>query len=232
MPAIRKTSSPPVSSGIGVVQHHSFATGGHGKDEYFGQPDEHNDRIDGRTAESCNVYNMLKLTRRLFALRPDAHYAEFHERALLNHVLASIDPEDGRTCYMVPVGRGVRREYSDMLQSFTCCVGTGMESHALHGDGIYYESADRLWVNLYAPSTAKWESAGATITVADRFAGRRIGDAHSQAARAKTVHARLAPTRLGRRRVCGSRQWRTDRRSACRPVRTSKSTALGRAATR
>ena len=139
-----------------VVQHHSFATGGHGKDEYFGKPDMLSDRIDGRTAETCNVYNMLKLTRRLFSLRPDAHYAEFHERALFNHILASIDPEDGRTCYMVPVGRSVQHEYADMFSSFTCCVGTGMESHALHADGIYYESGDKMWVNLYAPSTAEW----------------------------------------------------------------------------
>jgi len=58
-----------------VVQHHSFATGGHGKDEYFGDPDRLSGRVDGRTAETCNVYNMLKLARRLFALRPDAHYA-------------------------------------------------------------------------------------------------------------------------------------------------------------
>ena len=72
-----------------VVQHHSYATGGHGKDEYFGRPDMLSDRVDGRTAETCNVYNMLKLTRRLFALRPDAHYADFHERALFNHILAS-----------------------------------------------------------------------------------------------------------------------------------------------
>ncbi len=56
-----------------VVQHHTFATGGHGKDEYFGPADMLSDRVDGRTAETCNVYNMLKLTRRLFALRPDAH---------------------------------------------------------------------------------------------------------------------------------------------------------------
>ncbi len=143
-----------------VVQHHSYATGGHGKDEYFGEPDRLSDRVDGRTAETCNVYNMLKLTRRLFSLRPDAHYADFHERALLNHILASIDPEDGRTCYMVPVGRGVQHEYADMFRSFTCCMGTGMESHALHGYGIYYESGDRLWINLYAPSTAEWTSAG------------------------------------------------------------------------
>jgi len=72
-------------------------------------------------------------------------------------------------CYMVPVGRGVRREYQDMSRSFTCCVGTGMESHALHGDGIYYESGDRLWVNLYAPSTAKWEAAGTQLAMDTTF---------------------------------------------------------------
>ena len=153
-----------------VVQHHSYATGGHGKDEYFGEPDKLSERVDGRTAETCNVYNMLKLTRRLFALWPDAHYAEFQERALFNHILASIDPDDGRTCYMVPVGRGVQHEYQDMFDSFTCCVGSGMESHALHGDGIYYyESDDRLWVNLYAPSTAEWKAAGATLAMDTTF---------------------------------------------------------------
>jgi DUF1680 family protein len=148
-----------------VVQHHSWATGGHGKNEYFGEPDRLSDRVDGRTAETCNVYNMLKLTRRIFALRPDAHYAEFHERALFNHILSSIDPEDGRMCYMVPVGRGVQHEYQDMFEDFTCCVGTGMESHALHGDGLYYESKDRLWVNLYVPSKADWETGGVSLAV-------------------------------------------------------------------
>ena len=152
-----------------VVNHHSFATGGHGKDEYFGPPDKLSDRVDGRTAETCNVYNMIKMTRRLFALRPDIKYAEFHERALFNHILASIDPADGRTCYMVPVGRGVQREYQRMLQSFTCCVGSGMESHALHGDGLYYETGDRLLVNIYAPSTARWEAASLDLTMDTNF---------------------------------------------------------------
>src|SRR5207253_659852 len=148
-----------------VVDHHSFATGGHGKDEYFGPADKLSDEVDGRTDESCNVYNMLKMTRTLFALQPDIKYADFEERALFNHVLGSIDPEDGRTCYMVPVGRGVTHEYQDMMRSFTCCVGSGMESHGLHGDGIYYESGDRLWVNLYAPSTANWQSAGVNLAM-------------------------------------------------------------------
>ncbi len=152
-----------------VVQHHSFATGGHGTDEYFGAPDQLSGRIDGRTAETCNVYNMLKLTRRLFAIQPDPYYADFHERALFNHILGSIDPEDGRTCYMVPVGRGVQREYQNMMRSFTCCVGTGMESHALHGDGIYYESGDTLWVNIYAPSVAEWSEAGVILNMDTTF---------------------------------------------------------------
>ncbi|MCU0915247.1 MAG: glycoside hydrolase family 127 protein [Planctomycetes bacterium] len=156
-----------------VVQHHSFATGGHGKDEYFGPPDALSDRVDGRTAETCNVYNMLKLTRRLFALRPDAHYADFHERALFNHILASMDPNDGRTCYMVPVGRGVQHEYQGMLRSFTCCVGSGMESHALHADGIYFVGANndspQLWVNLYAPSTADWTAMGVKLAMDTDF---------------------------------------------------------------
>ncbi|HSL23949.1 MAG TPA: beta-L-arabinofuranosidase domain-containing protein [Vicinamibacterales bacterium] len=152
-----------------VARHHSFATGGHGKDEYFREPERLGNIVDGRTAESCNVYNMLKLTRALFALRPDVEYAEFHERALFNHVLGSIDPSDGAMCYMVPVGRGVRREYQDMMRSFTCCVGTGMESHALHGDGIYYESADRLWVNLYVPSTAEWQGARTRVQMDTDF---------------------------------------------------------------
>src|SRR5204863_547872 len=115
------------------------------------------------------VYNMLKLTRRLFALQPDVKYAEFHEIALFNHILGSIDSSDGAMCYMVPVGRGVRREYQDMSRSFTCCVGTGMESHALHGDGIYYEAGDKLWVNLYAPSTAEWKEAGVKLEMETSF---------------------------------------------------------------
>jgi hypothetical protein len=112
---------------------------------------------------------MTKLTRRLFSFRPDADYADYNERWLFNHVLASIDPEDGRTCYMVPVGRGVQQEYQDMQRSFTCCVGTGMENPALHGYGVFYESPDTVWVNLYAPVTAKLASRDVTMAMETAF---------------------------------------------------------------
>src|SRR5260370_31575568 len=70
---------------------------------------------------------------------------------------------------MVPVGRGVQHEYQDKYEDFTCCVGSGMESHALHAYGIYYESGDKLWVSLYAPSTANWRSAGVKLRMSTDF---------------------------------------------------------------
>jgi DUF1680 family protein len=152
-----------------VVYHHTFATGGHGKNEYFGGPDKLNEIVDGRTDETCDVYNMLKMTRTFFSIDPDIRYAEYHERALFNHILASQDPSDGRVCYMVPVGRGVQHEYQDMLRDFTCCVGSSMESHALHGHGIYFENGDKLWVNIYAPSTADWQYAGVKLEMNTDF---------------------------------------------------------------
>ena len=152
-----------------VVRHHSFSTGGHGTDEYYGAPDRIGARVHGRTAESCNVYNMLKLSRQLFALAPDARYADYIERGLFNHALASFDTEARRMCYMVPVGPNARHEYQDMLESFTCCVGSGMENFALAGDGLYAESGDTLWVNVYTPSSAKWANAGANVTMLSDF---------------------------------------------------------------
>lgn len=152
-----------------VVRHHSYASGGHGLNEYWGAPDVLAPRVDGRAAETCNVYNMLKLTRRLFSLRPDAAYADFHERALFNHILASIDPADGRTSYMVPVGRGEQQEYQDMQRDFTCCVGSGMESHALHGLGVWYESSDTIWCNLFVPSTADFTLGKAKLALETSF---------------------------------------------------------------
>jgi DUF1680 family protein len=154
-----------------VVRRHTFATGGHGQVENFPAADRWGDVVSGggRTAETCNIYNMLKLTRRLFEFNPDPEYADFHERAMYNHMLASIDPNDARTSYMVPVGQGVRQEYANMYDSFTCCVGSGMESHALHADGLFYEMDDKLWVNVYAPSTAEWAAQGVKLAMETDF---------------------------------------------------------------
>ena len=226
-PAIREMGSRPASSGIAWCTTTASPPAATAKTSISASLTGSAQIVDGRTAETCNVYNMLKLTRRLFALRPDAEYAEFHERALFNHILGSMDPNDGSTCYMVPVGRGVRREYADMFRSFTCCVGSGMESHALHGDGIYYESGDRLWVNLYAPVDSRVESGGRQGGDGDRIPRGRIrgADVHDAIAQAFTLALRR-PSWAGDGFGVGS----TGRRSPISPSRgrTSKSRAPGR----
>ena len=205
-PATAATASRPAYFWDRVAQHHSFATGGHGKDEYFREPDKLGNIIDGRTAETCNVYNMLKMTRQLFALRPDAGIRRVpRARAVQSHPRVD-GSRDGSTCYMVPVGRGVRREYQDMLRSFTCCVGTGMESHALHGYGLYYESGDRLWVNLYAPSTVEWRTAGATIEMQTGFPETRRCEGDDDVEVAEDPDDRAATPSVGGAGVLGRGQ--------------------------
>ena len=124
-------------------------------------------------------------------------------------------------CYMVPVGMGVQHEYQDMKRSFTCCVGSGMESHALHGHGLYYEDGDRLWVNLYAPSTAEWAEARREALDGIGLPRGRQRQAHARAARPARDDGRAAASRLGGRRLRGARQ----RTSACRspPLPTTPS---------
>ena len=176
-----------------VANHYSFATGGDGKNEYFGDPDKLSDMVDGRTAETCNVYNMLKMTRTLFSVEPDVRYADFHERALFNHILASQDPNDYTVTYMLPVGRGVQHEYQRMFEDFTCCVGTSLESHALHGAGLYYyKGAEQFWVGLYAPSIAKWDSAGVEVEMNTDFP---IGSSATVKIRTKTPNKFLLALR-------------------------------------
>jgi len=115
-----------------VVGHHTFATGGTGKTSISARPISWHSRTVGRPRRATST-NMLKLTRRLFALEPTP-VPEFHERALFNHILGSMDPVDGTTCYMVPVGRAVRARVQDMSRSFILLRGLGpWESHALHG---------------------------------------------------------------------------------------------------
>jgi DUF1680 family protein len=143
-----------------VVQHHSYVNGGNSDGEHFGPPDKLNNRLSDNTSETCNTYNMLKLTRHLFAWHASAEYADYYERALYNHILASQNPDDGMVCYYVPLKTGSRKVYSKPFDDFWCCVGTGMENHAKYGEAIYFHDNDGLWVNLFIPSELTWRHKG------------------------------------------------------------------------
>ena len=87
--------------------------------------------------ETCNTYNMLKLTTHLYADSADAGYMDFYERALYNHILTSQHPGSGGFVYYTPLSPGAYRTFSKDTSDFWCCVGTGMENHALYGQAVY-----------------------------------------------------------------------------------------------
>ncbi|MFT3936017.1 MAG: glycoside hydrolase family 127 protein [Chitinophagaceae bacterium] len=153
-----------------IVNHHTYVNGGNSNYEYLGQEDKLNDRLSDNTTETCNTYNMLKLTRHLFAFNPKPAYADFYERALYNHILASQEPDSGMMCYFVPLRMGGKKTYSDKFNSFWCCVGSGIENHAKYAEAIYYRSADAgLYVNLFIPSELHWKEKNITIKQDTRF---------------------------------------------------------------
>ena len=145
-----------------VVNHHSYVTGGHGDSEYFGQPDQLRNRLSRDTTETCNVYNMLKLTRHLFAWNASIEAADFYERALFNHILTSQHPENGRVIYNLSLDMGGTKTYQNPF-GFTCCVGSGMENHAKYGRNIYFHNDDELFLFQYIASELDWSEKGVTI---------------------------------------------------------------------
>jgi uncharacterized protein len=136
-----------------VTRDYSFVIGGNADVEYFQAPRSISRHITEQTCESCNSYNMLKLTRHLYSDKPNARYFDYYERTHLNHILAQQHPGTGMFAYMVPLMSGSHREFSKPFDDFWCCVGTGMESHAKHGDSIFWTQGQDVIVNLYIPAT-------------------------------------------------------------------------------
>lgn len=149
-----------------VVSHHSYATGGNSNYEYLSTPDQLSEKLTENTMETCNTYNMLKLTRHLFALQPSAHYMDYYERGLYNHILASQNHTTGMMCYFVPLRMGAKKQFSSRLHDFTCCVGSGMENHVKYNESIYFKGSDgSLYVNLFIPSKLNWAEKGLHLTM-------------------------------------------------------------------
>jgi DUF1680 family protein len=148
-----------------VTERRSYVIGGHGDRENFQEPGSISRYVTEQTCESCNTYNMLKLTRLLYAAQPRATWFDYYERAHLNHILAQHRPTDGMFTYMMPLLSGAAREYSTPFDSFWCCVGTGMESHAKHGDSIFWRDADTLYVNLFIPAHLDWQERNASFSL-------------------------------------------------------------------
>jgi uncharacterized protein len=152
-----------------VTSRYSYVIGGNADREDFQAPLSISKHITEQTCESCNTYNMLKLTRQLYAMHPKSEYFDYYERAHFNHIMAQHNPRTGMFAYMVPLMSGSHRQFSSPYDDFWCCVGTGMESHAKHGDSIYWRSADALYVNLYIASQLTWLEQQSTVELVTSY---------------------------------------------------------------
>jgi len=147
-----------------VTTHRSLAFGGNSRREHFPAIESCIDFINVNDGpETCNSYNMLKLTEDLFRVHPLAKYADYYERTMLNHILSSQHPGHGGYVYFTPARPRHYRVYSAPNEAMWCCVGTGMENHSKYNQFIYAHSKDSLYVNLFVASELNWKEKGVKI---------------------------------------------------------------------
>ena len=153
-----------------VVNHRSVCIGGNSVREHFHPTDNFTSMLnDVQGPETCNTYNMLRLTKMLYQTSPDIRFADYYERALYNHILASQQPEKGGFVYFTPMRPGHYRVYSQPETSMWCCVGSGLENHTKYGEFIYAHANDTLYVNLFIPSRLTWQEKKVTLVQETRF---------------------------------------------------------------
>ena len=151
-----------------VVNHRSVSIGGNSEREHFNPTDNFSSLLASEQGpESCNTYNMLRLSKMLYQTTADTHYIDYYERALYNHILSTMNPVQGGFVYFTPMRAGHYRVYSQPQTSMWCCVGTGIENPGRYGEMIYAHEAGDLIVNLFIPSTLTWD--GMTVKQENRF---------------------------------------------------------------
>jgi DUF1680 family protein len=159
-----------------VTATRSFATGGNGDNEHFFPVTDFAKHLgSAKTMETCCSYNMLRLTRLLFAQSPAAGYGDYYERTLFNAILGSQDTDTGMMTYFQSTRPGYIKLFCTPFDSFWCCTGTGIDNHAKYGDSIYFRSAnsetqrDALYVNSFIASTLNWEEKGLALRQTTSF---------------------------------------------------------------
>ena len=175
-----------------MVNHHSYVIGGNSNYEYCGEPGKLSERLSDNTCETCNTYNMLKLTRQIFSWSPSSVLMDYYERALYNHILASQNPENGMMCYFVPLRMGTKKQFSDSFNTFTCCVGSGVENHSKYAEQIYsHDAGNTLFVNLFIPSALNWKEKGIMLRQETTFPDNNNTTLTFQQAKAARLDIRI-----------------------------------------
>ncbi|WP_136519927.1 beta-L-arabinofuranosidase domain-containing protein [Cellulomonas telluris] len=147
-----------------VTERRTVAIGGNSVREHFHAADDFTATVAERQGpETCNTYNMLKLTALRFDATGDPALLDFYERATFNHVLSSQHPVRGGFVYFTPLRPAHYRVYSQPSTSMWCCVGSGMENHAAYGRLVFSREGEDLAVNLYLGAELDWAERGVRV---------------------------------------------------------------------
>lgn len=144
-----------------VVNKRSVAIGGNSASEHFHPSTDFSNmmtNIEG--PETCNTYNMMKLSTQFFQSDGQSKFVDYYERAMYNHILSSQHPEHGGLVYFTSMRPSHYRVYSQPHTSFWCCVGSGIENHSKYGELIYAHRDNELFVNLFVGSELDWKEKG------------------------------------------------------------------------
>ncbi len=136
-----------------VTKDHTYITGGNSEWEHFGADRILDKERTNCNCETCNVYNMLKMTKQLFMITGDVRYADWYEKTFINSILSSQNPETGMTTYFQPMASGYYKVYGERFNKFWCCTGTGMENFSKLQESFYFEKENTLIVNQYISSS-------------------------------------------------------------------------------
>ncbi len=147
-----------------VVNNHTYITGGNSEWEHFGESNILDAERTNCNCETCNTYNMLKLSRELFKITGNKKYSDYYETTFINAILSSQNPETGMTTYFQPMATGFFKVYSSETEHFWCCTGSGMESFSKLNDSIYYQDSDSIYVIQFVSSKVTADDKNIVLT--------------------------------------------------------------------
>ena len=152
-----------------MLQAQSFATGGWGPDETLRATDS-NDVFDSLTKSHssfetpCGSYAHFKLTRYLLRTTRESRYGDSMERMMYNTILGAKRMErDGHTFYYSDFNFKGSKVYSD--HRWPCCSGTMPQVAADYRINTYFRDGKGVFVNLYIPSTVRWNDGSNQIAL-------------------------------------------------------------------
>lgn len=167
-----------------VTGHHTYVTGGNSEWEHFGEDDVLDGERTNCNCETCNSYNMLKMTKLFFELSGEAGFADWYEKTLINSILSSQNPKTGMTTYFQPMASGYHKVYGEPFTKFWCCTGTGMENFTKLQESFFFRKEHCLIVNQYFSSEVVFDgvkfvleadllqSETVTLTIENDFNGK------------------------------------------------------------